>query len=208
MKLYMRLIIIITMMKSGNSINNLIKIVCGDPARRNDAFGIIGIQSDIINDTIRIGLAKQFFNQPYSIVANYFTKIKNNLKPDFIGIETNYRGEKLLQLFNYKYNLDIKGIHTSANLTEKTRQTGKVMDKSYMIKWFIKHKLAHKIKFPEILTPEMITLTNQMNDMIRIPTQTGYTYKAQKGRHDDLFMALLLCCHIHVHYREKMLYNE
>jgi len=195
--------VIVMMMKSGN----LIRIVCGDPARRNDAFGIVAIESDIINDIIRIGLAKQFFNQPYGIVANYFIKIKNKLKPDFMGIETNYRGEKLLQLFNYKYNLDIKGIYTSSNITEKTRLTGRVMDKSYMIKWFIQHKLHHKIKFPETMTPEMITLSNQMNDMIRIPTQTGYTYKAQKGRHDDLFMALLLCCHIHVHYKDKMLYN-
>ena len=191
-------------MKNGN----LMKIVCGDPARSHDAFGIIGIQSDIINDVVRIGLAKQFFNQPYGVVASYFGTIQNNLKPDFMGIETNYRGHKLLKLFNNKYNLPIKGIYTSSNLTEKTRVSGKVMDKSYMIKWFIKHKLYHKIKFPEIMTPEMITLTNQMNDMIRIPTQTGYTYKAQKGRHDDLFMALLLCCHVHLHYRENMLYNE
>lgn len=197
-------------MKSGSLINmiNDIIIICGDPARRNDAFGIVGIQSDITKDIIKIGLAKQFFNKPYGVVANYFTKIQNKLNPNFMGIETNYRGKKLLQLFNHKYNLNIKGIYTSSNLTEKTRVKGTVMDKSYMIKWFVQHKLNHKIKFPEILTPEMIILSNQMNDMIRIPTQTGYTYKAQKGRHDDLFMSLLLCCHIHLHYREQMLYNE
>jgi len=186
----------------------MVTIVCGDPARRHDAFGIVGIESDFKNDIIRIGLAKQFFNQPYGVVANYFTKIQNTLSPDFMGIETNYRGQKLLQLFNNKYNLPIKGIYTSSNLTEKTRVSGKVMDKSYMIKWFVQHKLNHKIKFPEIMTVEMTTLQTQMNDMIRIPTQTGYTYKAQKGRHDDLFMALLLCCHIHLHYMEKILYNE
>ena len=92
-------------MKNGS----LIRIVCGDPARRYDAFGIVVIESDISKDIIRIGLAKQFFNQPYSVVANYLTKIQNNIHPDFMGIETNYRGEKLLQLFNYKYKLDIKG---------------------------------------------------------------------------------------------------
>ena len=198
--------IVTIMMKNGSLINS-IKIVCGDPARRNDAFGIVGIQSDITLDIIKIGLAKQFFNQPYSIVAKYFTKIQNNLKPDFMGIETNYRGNKLLQLFNNKYKLNLKGIYTSSNLKEETRVKGKVMDKSYMINWFVQHKLHHKIKFPEIMTPEMTTLSKQIQDMIRIPTSTGYTYKAQKGRHDDLFMALLLCCHIHLHYRERMLYN-
>ena len=145
-------------MKNGS----LIRIVCGDPARRHDAFGIVGIESDISKDIIRVGLAKQFFNEPYGIVANYLTKIQNNIKPDFMGIETNYRGEKLLQLFNYKYKLDIKGIYTSSNLTEKTRGSGRVMDKSYMIKWFVQHKLHHKIKCPEVMTPEMIILSNQI----------------------------------------------
>ncbi len=205
MKRYMNQLVY-PMMANGSLINPI--IVMGDPARRNDAFGIVGIQSDIINDIVRIGFAKQFFNQPYRVVANYFQKIQNTLSPDFMGIETNYRGQKLLQLFNNKYKLPIKGIHTSSNLTEKTRSTGKVMDKSYMIKWFIQHKLAHKILLPEKMTYEMTVLENQMNDMIRIPTQTGYTYKAQKGRHDDLFMGLLLCCHVHLHYREIMLYNE
>ena len=54
----------------------------------------------------------------------------------------------------------------------------------------------------------MIVLKNQIESISQIPTLTGYTYKAKKGRHDDLFMALLLCCHMHVHYKEQILNNE
>lgn len=187
---------------------DLIRIVCGDPARSHDAFGVVGIESDVINDIVRIKLAKQFFKQPYRVVANYLHQIQSNVKLDFMGIETNYRGQKLLELFNKKYKLPIKGIYTSSNLTEKTRLKGHVMDKTYMVKWFSKQKAQHKILFPEKLTPEMIILQKQISEISQIPTLTGYTYKAKKGRHDDLFMSLLLCCHIHVHYREQMMYNE
>jgi len=191
------------MMIHGSLNNPRIRIACGDPARSHDPFGIVGIESDVINDIVRVEFAKQFFNKPYRIVAKYLTKVNNNFKPDFMGIETNYRGKKLLQLFNYKYHLPVKGIYTSSNLTEKTRRKGTVMDKPYMIDWFIRHKQQHKILFPEILTFDMSILNNQIQDISRIPTQTGYTYKAQKGRHDDLFMALLLCCHIHNHRYEQ-----
>jgi len=143
-------------MKNGSLIKT---IVCGDPARHHDAFGIVGIESDITNDIIRIGLVKQFFNKPYKVIARYFQKIQSNMNPDFMGIETNYRGKKLLQLFNHKYNLPIKGIYTSSNLTEKTRSKGMVMDKSYMIKWFVKHKLHHKIIFPEIITQRCFSIS-------------------------------------------------
>jgi len=191
-------------MKNGS----LIRIVCGDPARSHDAFGIVGVESDIIHDTVRIKMAKQFFNKPYGVVANYLKKIQDNIRPDFMGIETNYRGKKLLHLFTYKYKLQIKGIYTSSNLTEKTRAKGLVMDKSYMTKWFAQHKTHHKILFPEILTPEMIILKTQIEDIVSVPTLTGgTTYKAQKGRHDDLFMSLLLCCHIHNHYYMQRVNN-
>lgn len=192
---------------NGSLVNTSIRIVCGDPARSHDAFGIVGIESDIIHDIVRIKMAKQFFNEPYGTVANYLKKIQYNIKPDFMGIETNYRGDKLLKLFNYKYKLKMKGIYTSSNLTEQTRAKGFTMDKSYMIKWFIQHKTHHKILFPEILTPEMTILKNQIESITRYPTLTGYTYKAQKGRHDDLFMSLLLCCHIHNHYHMQRVNN-
>ncbi len=174
-----------------------LKVIMGDPGRTSDAFAWVGTQLKLNDDPkIEFRLAKQFFNTPYKVVAEYAKKIYYLYNPNFMGIETNNRGKEVLALFHRKYHLDfIQGVSTSANLTEKTRQMGYAMDKPFMVQWF-KKKLEEKMfSFPDLPTKDMQELIDQIPKIVEIKTPGGKTsYKAHRGQHDDLFIASLHCC--------------
>ena len=89
----------------------------------------------------------------------------------------------------------LHGVNTSANLTDETRSKGYSMDKPYMVKWFAQKQDEDFFEFPDIPSKDMQTLIDQIPQIAAIPTANGSTtYKAQRGRHDDLFMAALHCC--------------
>lgn len=189
-------------------IQKTIKIVMGDPGRRNDPFGIVGIELDMDTHTIKPKLARQFTKTKYGVVADYILTVKKTIRPNIIGLETNNRGKRVLSIFATKYNLKLVGINTSANLTTKTLERGLAMDKPYMIGWLKEQLQNHIIKFPSKPTVEMQVLITQIHQIVGIRTPNGSTtYKAQRGRHDDLFMAFLLCCHMARLYirRQEML---
>ena len=175
----------------------MVKIVMGDPGRSHDPFGIVGIDLDMETGKIRPKLARQFIKTKYGIVANYLLTIEKKLRPQFMGIETNNRGKNVQKLFSTKYNLQVAGVFTSSNLTEKTRERGESMDKPFMIHWLRDYIDDGMVEFPEHPSEDMQELINQHSQIVGINTMTGsVSYKAQRGRHDDLFMAFLLCCHM------------
>ncbi len=174
-----------------------LKVVMGDPGRSADPFGIVGAQYNLNKHKIQFKLAKQFIKKPYSQPAKYFRNIHHKIKPNFMGIELNNRGKKLLKLWHSeKYNMKyIHGVNTSANLTEKTRQKGYSMDKPFMVEWFKEQQKLGLFEFPSIPSPDMQELIDQIPQIVAMKTLTGATtYRAQRGRHDDLFMAALHCC--------------
>jgi hypothetical protein len=177
-----------------------LKVVFGDPGRLGDPFGIMGASFSLGDYKIRWKLAKQFIKRPYSDVAMYLIGIKETIRPNFMGIETNNRGKRLLQLFHQKYGMNyIHGINTSANLTEKTRNMGYSMDKPYMVGWFKEAKQKGMMLFPKDkdASKDMKEFMTQIPQIVPLPTMNGSTtYKAQRGRHDDLFMAGLHVCNI------------
>lgn len=173
----------------------IIKIVMGDPGRHNDPFAIVGIEYDTETKNIYPKLARQFVRSKYGIVAEFLLAVKKSQRPNFMGLETNNRGGNVLKLFETKYNLKMNGVYTGFDLNEETMLKGKSMDKPYMIKWFKEN--IDRVIFPEVRSADMSELLNQMNQIVGIRTASGHMmYKAQRGRHDDLFMALLLSLHI------------
>ena len=195
-------------MSIGERKASTIRIICGDPGRTNDPFGVVGVELDLDTRRIRIRLARQFLKTKYGVVADYLLTAKHNLKPHFMGLETNNRGKRVVTLYKEKYNLPMIGIHTSANLTEKTRDRGYSMDKPFMVGW-LKELMDDKLLFfPTNPSADMRELQNQIVQIVGIKTPSGHTqYKAQRNRHDDLFMALLLCCNVARLYlrRQEML---
>lgn len=173
-----------------------LKVIMGDPARSGDAFAWVGAAFDLHNYEIQFKLAKQFFHTPYNRVAEWAHKKHEEIKPNFMGIETNNRGQEVLGLFYNKYKMQyLQGINTSSGLTEKTRAQGFTMDKTFMVHWFKDAKDRGMIKFPSNPSRDMQELINQIPKISMMLTPGGKTtYKAYRGQHDDLFMAALLCC--------------
>ena len=183
---------------------NSIRVVCGDPGRSGDPFAIIGVQYEYINydgsgpdHKIHIMLAKQFTRKPYSEVAKYLYIVQKNIRPHYMAIETNNRGKRVLQLFKEKYKLqNIRGVATSSNMSDAARNTTLTLDKAYMINW-LKQKLEIEkmIVFPSNPDADTKELMNQIPQIVSYQTPSGRIgYHADRGRHDDLVMALLHCC--------------
>ena len=173
-----------------------LKVVMGDPGKHPDPFAAVGAlyRQDI--DKIQFKLAKQFLNKPYGVVANYFIKVHKTIKPNFMGIETNNKGTRILKLFREKYKMEwMHGVHTSGAMTEEARQKGFSMDKPFMVNWVRDKQKDHFFEFPSMPTKDMQELIDQWPKIVAVRTANGSTtYKAFRGQHDDLFMSALLCC--------------
>lgn len=160
---------------------------------RNDPFGIVGLLYNHDKHKIQFKLAKEFKDVNYSIIARYLQQVKKTIRPNFMGLETNNRGTSILKLFRSTYGLDfLHGVNTTGDMTPEKRQKGYSMDKNFMVKWFIQKSKEGLFEFPLAPTPDMVKLIDQIPQIVAIKTMTGATsYKAQRGRHDDLFMAML-----------------
>ena len=172
-------------MKSTKSIS----VLSGDPGKTNDPFGTIGQIGTWPEKKIYVTYAKQFIKEKYTVVANHFAKIHKKIKPTVILMEKNFDYENVSKAFSY---LPVKYVTTSGNLTEKTRQMGFTVDKPFMIEWLKDKKKNHDILFSKNPTKDMQVLIDQYPQIVPILTAGGYTYKAMRGRHDDLFMAHLI----------------
>ena len=101
-----------------------------------------------------------------------------------------------------------KGIFTTGTMTAKNRQTKwESMDKPYTIDWLRRCAAADGpenapafVVPPRKPSPHMQVLMEQITMIKQYRTHTGeFTYRAISSRHDDLFMAFLLCCHVARH---------
>lgn len=186
-----------------------IKVVMGDPSGtldnldnpkipdiQHDPFGVIGALYNHDRHKIQFKLAREFTNTSYGNIATYLKKVKQDIRPNFMGLETNNRGKNILKLFREQYKMSyLYGVNTSGDMTEETRQKGFTMDKNFMVEWFIEKREEGLFEFPLSPTRDMQKFIDQIPQIVAVKTLTGTTsYKAQRGRHDDLFMAALHCC--------------
>ena len=186
---------------------SLVRIVMGDPARKSDPSGFVGILGNCETGEIKVKLAREITNKnPDVRMANtvkFLRWIQKNVKPDFIGMETNNDGADIISRIK-KCGITVNGIATSSGLTEETRNKGLTMDKNYTIKQLAKMMKKHSVIFPGNSTKDMQKLISQIPQIVGIRGPTGNrTYKAMRGRHDDLFMALLLCVYVFLIYQRK-----
>ena len=175
-----------------------LKVIMGDPsnATGSDAFAWVGASFSLDDYKIRFKMAKQFFTADMQTIARYASRVHKIIKPNFMAIETNNRGKDILDLFHRKYHMKwLKGVATSANMTDKARAKGFTMDKPFMVQWFQEQMKDHNILFPDAPRKDMQEFIDQVPKIVETKTLTGLTsYKAHRGQHDDLFMAGLHCC--------------
>jgi hypothetical protein len=80
-------------------------------------------------------------------------------------------------------------------MTEKARAKGWAVDKPFMIGWLKYQYRAKSIIFPAVRSADMQELVDQRSSIAGITAPSGHVaYKAERGRHDDLFMAKLIGC--------------
>lgn len=178
------------------------RVIMNDPGRHNDPWGVVGM--DLTQDgKMMVKLARQFSKTEYGKIAQYLAGLSKRVGPDIIGIETNNRGKYVQRLYREKYNLGLTGVFTSSNLREETRNAGNTMDKEFMVKWVKTQLESGNIILPKNQNNGIEKLVWQISQIVRNQTPSGrYSYKAQKSRHDDLYMAFLLCCHqVFLHMR-------
>ncbi len=169
-----------------------LRILVGDPGKSNDPFGTLGLQGTYPEKKIFIRAAKQFKKESYRTVANHFEKLHRKINFDLLIIEKNFDYDRVAPIFAH---LPIRYVTTSSHLKEETRNKGHSVDKPFMIHWLQKEYKRHTIQVPSTQSPDMQELVNQRNQIVGITTPSGTTsYKAQRNRHDDLFMCELIGC--------------
>ena len=169
-----------------------LNLLVGDPAKSSDYFGVIGLQATYPEKKIFVRHAKQFLKKSYRTVANHFEKLHRHINFDMMIIEKNFDYENVSKAFHH---LPITYVSTTGNMTEEKRQNGWAVDKPYMIGWLKEKYSKHLIQLPEVQSDDMRELINQRNQIVGITAPSGHvSYKAQRGRHDDLFMCELIGC--------------
>ena len=189
-------------------LNMLLKVAAGDPGK-TDPFGFIGVEYDTQKDIIYIKYVKQWKKQSYETVGYDIAQICKRARPKILAIEANNDGKEAIRVFEEIYNLSITPINTSSNITnQKIKDKGFTMNKTEIVKWFLAMKRQHKIVFPIKKNSNLLELERQISQFTRYWTLgKKETYKASSSGHDDLVMALLLCCHIVKKFIETELIN-
>ena len=168
------------------------RIISLDPARTNDGFAIVGV--DFENGIIKIGFVTQFTNQRFGIVARYIKELCSKRNPDLLLLEKNGLGKGVEKLFREKYGIVTIPVYTVGKIVHSP--TINSMDKNSTIVWLAEMFDDHRILFPEKMSISMHELFKQVKSIKGNNTLVGnISYKAERGRHDDLFSSLLLCAH-------------
>lgn len=169
-----------------------LKLLIGDPGKTNDPFGIFGLQGTWPERKIYPRYAEQLWHKPYSTVAKRFEFLQKKIKPDMTLIEKNFDHDRVSKAFSH---LPITYVTMSNNLKEETRAKGWSVDKPYMMGWLKDEDAKHSIQYSLNPSKDMEEFVNQRNQIVGITAPSGHvSYKAQRNRHDDLFMCHVIGC--------------
>ena len=174
------------------------RVLAGDPGRKGDPFGFCGVEMDYNTGAIYVRFARQYTKTEFADVAKDMQQVIQTVMPDAIVLESNRDGKEAIDEFK-KLDDITQGINTVASMSDKNIASNpRSMDKSYTIHWLQDKMKENKIKFPakDRTSPHMQVLIDQIAMISSYTTPNGSIgYKALRGRHDDIFMAFLLCCH-------------
>ena len=186
-----------------------------DPGRRVDPFGVVLIDWHAsLRDAERRGWvaggaslpsthrpcivvheAAQFISRPYREVAARIKEIARQAHPDLVLVESN--GAEGRAAFAAMEAAGIQRLHPVAcggpDVSEDTMRAGIAYSKEAVIDY-----LRAKIKKRLVVWGGSSTLgelRQQLREFVSRRSPSGIkTYARQRGRHDDLAMALLLAC--------------
>ena len=168
--------------------------MAGDPARANDYFGACGGDIDIRKGLLYVRYAMQWKKTPFFQVAKEIKPMWKRAHPKIFALEKNNEGEKAIEMFSMA-GIPVMGITTTGDVSDHGRW--EVMDKAYTVHWIQKMFRNHRIIFPTNHSIYMQMLIDQLKQVIKQRTPNGsVTYKAMRNRHDDLFSAFLILCHL------------
>ena len=178
------------------------KILALDPGKMRDSFAIVGVEP--IKDEIHIRLAKRWLGRNYTEVVNKIIAIHLRQNFDHIILETNNTGVVVKELFDAK-GIKTIPVNTSSEIRDiKKKMSIQSMDKNEIVRWFIRMKTDHKIKFHGTDNVDIKELMRQIQIFAEHRTDAGnFRYMAPGDEHDDMVMALLLACHMARYYLNK-----
>jgi len=167
-----------------------LRLLAGDPARAGDSFGEVIAKATWPKKEIHYGHAKEFKRKPYGLVAKYFKHYQKIIKPHIILLEANFEQDTVQKAFT-KYGIPVDWVYTGANLTDESRKDYHFLDKPFAVEWMATQRKLKRILYARNDgVEELITQTNNIGSFM---TQNGgTTYRAMRGRHDDLFMSSLI----------------
>ena len=169
-----------------------LRIFAGDPARSNDPFGEVGAEATWPKKEIHYKYAREFKRQPYGLVAKYFKLHQKIMKPHVILLESNFEKDKVQKEFT-RNGVPVQWVYTSANLTEENKKDFHNLDKPFVVEWLASQRRLKRIFYARNIHNDIEELVTQTNNIGSFMTQNGgTTYRAMRGRHDDLFMASLI----------------
>ena len=183
----------------GKLTENIVKIVCIDPAVKGDPTGIIGVETVCGENKINVRLAKQITShdpaQRLDSTVNFLRKMIGEVRPDFLGIELNNCGVAIQKKLA-EYGIKTQGIttlnRTNTDYTNQNQKTLKTLHKQSSVSYMGELLQNRKLVFPKQASSDMVELMTQINEVIPVQTIGGCTnHKRINGRPDDLFMALL-----------------
>ena len=181
----------------------VIRIICGDPAEKGDYFAVVGVDLDIDRGWIFPKYARQWQGLTFPEVARRLKPLIRKIKPKFWGLETNYKGSEVIEAFTAA-GIPAQGISSVGLLTSQHRKYWQSMDSSYTVQWMKEMKFSQSFRWPAKPTAHMKLLENQISDIEETRTPSGnFKYAGRRGRHDDLFAAFKLCCHVSRIYMER-----
>ena len=168
-----------------------LKLLVGDPAHTGtDSFGVIGLEGTYPEKKIYIRHGREFKRESYNTVANHFSKMHKKIHFDMMILEKNFDYENVSKAFSH---LPITYVTTGSGLTEQTRAKGFSVDKPFMVSWLKAQYKKHNVQYPTKQSKDVQELINQRNQIVGITGPSGHvSYKAQRNRHDDLFMGELI----------------
>ena len=173
------------------------RIICGDPGRSADSFGMFGGILDVKRRMIYPKYAREWIGMSFARVANEFKKDWKAIKPHFFAIESNNEGREKAHPEFERRGMKTQLIATSGMLTERNRFRWQTMDKPYTVQWLREFKAAGQIGWPKSPGRTMKKFENQMLSIEEYTTPTGMVgYRARRNGHDDIFLASLLFFHV------------
>ena len=173
------------------------RVIAHDPGLVNDPWGVVGVEYNQDDNKIKVRLAKQFKKGDLNDIMAYMNQIEKVIKPHLHIIETNGIGRRIYNYLKLRDCPWLKPVSTTGGLTDKSRKHGNAIDKPFMVGVLKDWKRLNLIEFPPRPNKDMQELIDQIPQIVQIYTPNGSTsHKARRGRHDDLFMALLLSCNV------------